>query len=72
LTSADRLGNTPGQAGAPRRHSVSARDRAQSRPLEIKDDRGAVTSFVEVINQSSEVVMTFKVVNIIAKRSPES
>jgi acyl dehydratase len=37
-----------------------------------KPDRGAVTSFVEVINQASEVVMTFKVVNIIAKRPPES
>ena len=37
-----------------------------------KPDRGAVTSFIEVINQASEVVMTFKVVNIIAKRSPES
>jgi hypothetical protein len=30
------------------------------------------TSFVEVINQAGEVVMTFKVVNIIAKRSPGS
>ena len=37
-----------------------------------KPDRGAVTSFVEVINQAGEVMMTFKVVNIIAKRSPES
>ena len=30
-----------------------------------KPDRGAVTSFVEVINQAGEIVMTFKVVNII-------
>jgi acyl dehydratase len=37
-----------------------------------KPDRGAVTSFIEVINQAGEVVMTFKVVNIIAKRSPDS
>ncbi len=37
-----------------------------------KPDRGAVTSFVEVINQAGEVVMTFKVVNIIAKRTPAS
>ncbi len=37
-----------------------------------KPDRGAVTSFVEVINQAGDVVMTFKVVNIIAKRSPGS
>lgn len=41
-------------------------------PSKSKPDRGAVTSFVEVINQASEVVMTFKVVNIIAKRSPRS
>jgi acyl dehydratase len=41
-------------------------------PSKSKPDRGAVTSFVEVINQASEVVMTFKVVNIIAKRSPEN
>ena len=41
-------------------------------PSKSKSDRGAVTSFVEVINQASEIVMTFKVVNIIAKRSPRS
>jgi acyl dehydratase len=41
-------------------------------PSKSKPDRGAVTSFVEVINQASEVVMTFKVVNIIAKRSAGS
>jgi len=41
-------------------------------PSKSKPDRGAVTSFIEVINQAGEVVMTFKVVNIIAKRSPES
>jgi acyl dehydratase len=39
-------------------------------PSKSKPDRGAVTSFVEVINQAGEVVMTFKVVNIITKRSP--
>ena len=33
-----------------------------------KPDRGAVTSFVEAINQTDEIVMTFKVVNIIGKR----
>jgi hypothetical protein len=32
-------------------------------------DRGPL---VEVINQAGEVVMTFKVVNIITKRSPGS
>jgi acyl dehydratase len=41
-------------------------------PSKSKPDRGAVTSFVEVINQASEVVMTFKVVNIIARRLPGS
>ena len=41
-------------------------------PSKSKPDRGAVTSFVEVINQAGEIVMTFKVVNIIAKRSPGS
>jgi hypothetical protein len=42
-------------------------------PKRTSADRlGAVTSFVEVINQTGEVVMTFKVVNIIAKRSPGS
>ena len=39
-------------------------------PSKSKPDRGAITSFVEVINQAGEIVMTFKVVNIIAKRSP--
>ena len=37
-------------------------------PSESKPDRGAVTSFVEAINQTDEIVMTFKVVNIIGKR----
>ena len=41
-------------------------------PSKSKPDRGAVTSFVEVINQAGEIVMTFKVVNIIAKRSAGS
>jgi acyl dehydratase len=39
-------------------------------PSRSKPDRGAVTSFVEVINQTGEVAMTLKVVNIIAKRPP--
>jgi acyl dehydratase len=37
-------------------------------PSKSKSDRGAVTSFVEVINQTGEVVMTLKTVNFIAKR----
>ena len=37
-------------------------------PSRSKPDRGAVTSFVEVINQAGEIVMTFRVVNIIGKR----
>ena len=39
-------------------------------PSKSKPDRGAVTSFVEVINQAGEVVMTMKGVNIIGKRPP--
>jgi acyl dehydratase len=41
-------------------------------PSKSKPDRGAVTSFIEVINQADEIVMTFKVVNIIAKRPSEN
>lgn len=37
-------------------------------PSKSKPDRGAVTSFVEVINLAGEMVMTFRIVNIIAKR----
>jgi acyl dehydratase len=37
-------------------------------PSKSKPDRGAVTSFIEVINQTGEIVMTFTVVNIIGKR----
>lgn len=39
-------------------------------PSKSKPNRGAVTSFIEVINQAGEVVMTLKIVNIIAKRPP--
>jgi acyl dehydratase len=41
-------------------------------PSRSKSDRGAITSFVEVINQAGEAAMTFKVVNIIAQRPPAS
>jgi acyl dehydratase len=37
-------------------------------PSSSKPDRGAVTSFVEVINQTGDIVMTLKAINIIAKR----
>jgi acyl dehydratase len=40
-------------------------------PSKSKPDRGAVTSFVEVFNQTDEPVMTFRCVNIIARR-PQS
>ena len=40
----------------------------QAAPSKSKPDRGAVTSFVEVFNQADEVVMSFKVVNIIGRR----
>jgi len=41
-------------------------------PSKSKPDRGAVTSFVEVINQAGEAVMTLKVVNLIARRANRS
>jgi acyl dehydratase len=37
-------------------------------PSKSKPDRGAVTSFIEAINQAGDVVMSFKAVNIIGKR----
>jgi acyl dehydratase len=40
----------------------------KSVPSKSKPDRGAVTSFIEVTNQAGELVMTFKVVNIISRR----
>jgi acyl dehydratase len=40
-------------------------------PSKSKPDRGAVTSFLEVLNQAEEVVMTFKCVNIIGRRSTD-
>jgi len=39
-------------------------------PSRSKPDRGAVTSFIEVFNQTGETVMTMKAVNMIAKRTP--
>jgi acyl dehydratase len=37
-------------------------------PSRSKPDRGVVTSLVEVFNQSNEVVMTLKAVNLILRR----
>jgi acyl dehydratase len=37
-------------------------------PSKSKPDRGAVTSLVQVVNQDDEIVMTVKIVNIIARR----
>ena len=37
-------------------------------PSKSKPDRGVVTSFVEVINQAGEIVLTLKAINIIGKR----
>jgi acyl dehydratase len=37
-------------------------------PSKSKPDRGAVTSLIEVFNQADEMVMSFKCVNIIARR----
>jgi len=40
-------------------------------PSRSKPDRGAVTSFIEVLNQADEIVMTLKAINIIARRQPQ-
>src|SRR4029077_13535805 len=76
LTKVASLGS-PGGDELPRAKPVRPGDTLSVRvtvlktvPSKSKPDRGAITSFVEVINQIGEVVMTFKVVNIIAKRSP--
>jgi acyl dehydratase len=37
-------------------------------PSRSKPDRGAVTAAIEVLNQTNDVVMTLKVVNIIGRR----
>jgi acyl dehydratase len=37
-------------------------------PSKSKPDRGAITSFIEVINQANEIVMTIKAINIIGRR----
>jgi acyl dehydratase len=37
-------------------------------PSRSKPDRGAITSFIEVVNQAGDVVMTLKAINIIARR----
>ena len=37
-------------------------------PSKSKPDRGVVTSFIEVLNQADETVMTLKAVNIIGRR----
>jgi len=39
-------------------------------PSRSKPDRGAVTSFIEVFNQTDVTVMTLKAVNMIARRTP--
>jgi acyl dehydratase len=35
-----------------------------------KPDRGVVTSFIEVLNQADEVVMSMRAVNMIGRRNP--
>jgi len=40
-------------------------------PSRSKPDRGVVTSFIEVLNQADEIVMTLKAINIIARRQPQ-
>ena len=41
---------------------------AKATPSRSKPDRGAVTSFIEVLNQADEVVMSMKAINMVAKR----
>ncbi|MBI3445494.1 MAG: MaoC family dehydratase [Magnetospirillum sp.] len=38
-------------------------------PSKSKPDRGVVTSFIEVLNQNTEVVLSMRAVNMIARRS---
>ncbi len=46
---------------------VSILDAVESRS---KLDRGVVTSFIEVLNQKAEVVLSMRAVNMIARRNP--
>jgi acyl dehydratase len=39
-------------------------------PSRSKPDRGAITSFIEVLNQDNDVVMTLKAINIVGRRPP--
>lgn len=41
-----------------------------ARESKSKPDRGIVTSFIEVLNQSGEPVMTIRALNMIGKRNP--
>jgi acyl dehydratase len=46
---------------------VTIQDAVASRS---KPDRGVVTSFIEVLNQKSEIVLSMRAVNMIARRNP--
>ena len=46
---------------------VTIQDAVASRS---KPDRGVVTSFIEVLNQKSEVVLSMRAVNMIGRRNP--
>ena len=39
-------------------------------PSRSKPDRGVVTSFIEVLNQRTEVVLSMRALNMIARRTP--
>lgn len=41
-------------------------------PSKSKPDRGVVTSFIEVLNQAEEVVMSMRAVNMIRRRAAEA
>lgn len=42
----------------------------QATPSRSKPDRGVITSFIEVLNQRGEVVMSMKAVNMLLRRPP--
>lgn len=39
-------------------------------PSRSKPDRGVVTSFIEVLNQRAEVVLSMRALNMVARRNP--
>jgi acyl dehydratase len=44
----------------------------EARRSRSKPDRGLVWSWIEVFNQRDEIVLTMKVLNVLACRNPEA